>query len=236
MRTAFTLIELMIVIAIIAIIAAIAIPNLLESRVTAQEASAAAALRTGILPAEVQFQAGDYCDHDSNGIGTYAVDGIFGSAGAICNPYNALSGGATLGSSISLTLLAPSYQCTGAYASGNGAGSAQGSTIASMGNGAVWPEVSGYCFKTPMTATSPTASSDGTGERVWAVVCFPLDDNQGRRFFAISTPGSIYMSKPSSTAFDGGWNLGGLATSAYGAFGINLTGKPPSASYLPYSR
>ena len=34
MRQAFTLIELMIVIAIIAIIAAIAIPNLLESRIS----------------------------------------------------------------------------------------------------------------------------------------------------------------------------------------------------------
>lgn len=41
----FTLIELMIVIAIIAIIAAIAIPNLLTSRISANESSAAASLR-----------------------------------------------------------------------------------------------------------------------------------------------------------------------------------------------
>ena len=60
MRTGFTLIELMIVIAIIAIIAAIAIPNLLESRISSNEAAAAASLSAGILPAEVQFQAGDY--------------------------------------------------------------------------------------------------------------------------------------------------------------------------------
>jgi type IV pilus assembly protein PilA len=46
MRRAFTLIELMIVIAIIAIIAAIAIPNLLEARKHGNEASAIGSLRT----------------------------------------------------------------------------------------------------------------------------------------------------------------------------------------------
>jgi prepilin-type N-terminal cleavage/methylation domain-containing protein len=42
----FTLIELMIVVAIIAIIAAIAIPNLLRSRIAANEAAAIGGLRT----------------------------------------------------------------------------------------------------------------------------------------------------------------------------------------------
>jgi type IV pilus assembly protein PilA len=46
MKKAFTLIELMIVIAIIAIIAAIAIPNLLEARKHGNEASAIGSLRT----------------------------------------------------------------------------------------------------------------------------------------------------------------------------------------------
>ena len=75
MRHGFTLIELMIVIAIIAIIAAIAIPNLMESRVTANEANAAASMKSGIFPGEVQFQAGGYQDIDVNNQGEYGTMG-----------------------------------------------------------------------------------------------------------------------------------------------------------------
>lgn len=63
MKKAFTLIELMIVIAIIAIVAAIAIPNLLEARKHANEASTVGALKT-IVAAEATYlersEAGTY--------------------------------------------------------------------------------------------------------------------------------------------------------------------------------
>jgi len=69
----FTLIELMIVIAIIAIIAAIAIPNLLRSRMTANEGSAVGCLRT-ISSAEQQFQSSGVLPFPS-GMGQYGTLG-----------------------------------------------------------------------------------------------------------------------------------------------------------------
>jgi prepilin-type N-terminal cleavage/methylation domain-containing protein len=91
MRSAFTLIELMIVIAIIAIIAAIAIPNLLESRISANEAAAATSLKSGVFPAEVQFQAGNYVDlggpsgAGADGLGDFSATfpGMAGATGAL---------------------------------------------------------------------------------------------------------------------------------------------------------
>jgi prepilin-type N-terminal cleavage/methylation domain-containing protein len=52
----FSLIELLIVVAIILIIAAIAIPNLLRARISANESAAAGATRT-ISTAEIQYQS-----------------------------------------------------------------------------------------------------------------------------------------------------------------------------------
>lgn len=63
-KRGFTLIELMIVIAIIAIIAAIAIPNLLDARKAANEASAIASLRA------IHSAQNIYREQDKDGNGT----------------------------------------------------------------------------------------------------------------------------------------------------------------------
>jgi type IV pilus assembly protein PilA len=70
-NTGFTLIELMIVVAIIAIIAAIAIPNLLRSRMSANEASAAGGMRT-LSSAQSGYQTAALTVN-ANGIGQYAT-------------------------------------------------------------------------------------------------------------------------------------------------------------------
>lgn len=73
----FTLIELMIVVAIIAIIVAIAIPNLLRSRMSANESGAAAGLRT-ISTGEVAYQAAAI-DSTTNGIGKFGTLAALGT-------------------------------------------------------------------------------------------------------------------------------------------------------------
>jgi prepilin-type N-terminal cleavage/methylation domain-containing protein len=70
----FTLIELMIVVAIIAIIAAIAIPGLLRARISANEGSASAGMRS-LASAETNFAKSASVDQDNDGTGEH---GIFG--------------------------------------------------------------------------------------------------------------------------------------------------------------
>ena len=208
MRKGFTLIELMIVIAIIAINAANAIPNLLESRITSQESAAAAALKSGILPAEVQFQSGGYIDADSNGVGCYAVSG---ASGLSTSPYDQMCGNVTVGNGINLHLLAPSYQ---------------GST----------PLISGYRFSNPACASSgvvPTSTADGVAEQTWAVLTYPTDNTSGRKAFAINQAGMIYQTKPSNTAYTTFNAVSPLHTDL---FETSCQGQPASATWVPYAK
>ncbi len=84
-------------VAIVAVIAAIAVPNLLESRISAQESAAAVTLKAAVFPAQIAFQCGAYVDDDGDGIGSYT------------DSFEILSGGETVANGITLTLLAPTF-------------------------------------------------------------------------------------------------------------------------------
>lgn len=198
MRKAFTLIELMIVIAIIAIIAAIAIPNLLESRITANEAQAATSLKSGIFPAQVQYQAGNYIDPDSDGRGAYAVHTacLAGATGA----------GTTRDAAPpkSVTLLDPKF-CNVSGKTGNTTYLAMTKPDATaLAAGALSANVGSYDFALRVNTTANTAGTtdmDDFAESNWGGVAAPKDTsgNEGRRMFAINTTGSIYQSKQTTT-------------------------------------
>jgi prepilin-type N-terminal cleavage/methylation domain-containing protein len=79
----FSLIELLIVVAIILIIAAIAIPNLLRAKISANEASAVGSMRS-IVTAEVGYNAAGWAN-GTTPIGFSAALSNLGGTGG-CNP------------------------------------------------------------------------------------------------------------------------------------------------------
>jgi len=100
----FSLIELLIVVAIILIIAAIAIPNLLRSRIAANEASAVGSLRT-INTAEVTYASTYPAQGFASDLGTLGgtgtvsavnnallLDNVLGATGGAAAPGNVKSG------------------------------------------------------------------------------------------------------------------------------------------------
>ena len=209
----FTLIELMIVVAIIAIIAAIAIPNLLRSRMAANESSCVGSCRTlatqqGVFTAQVEV------DQDLDGVGEYGF--LCEMAGEYatrkhsadqpqpevpCNPVYISAGFRTEGTGLATKsgfVFRMYLPFTGADSVGLGL---DGHTDADGAYG--WAD---DAYATPIDPDAGDAEMLAVNqqERTFLVQAWPLEHHStGQRCFCVTEIGEPYASKMMNQTYTG---------------------------------
>ncbi len=207
----FTLIELMIVIAIIAIIAAIASPNLLSARVSANESNAISTLRN-LVSSEAQFQSSGAMDEDGDGTGEY------GSFGEMSGGVNMQRNGVGVAARLNPPILPATFQVI------------DGSSRATK---------SGYFFLLflPDNAGAGVPDAVNTGgagpgvdpnncEAVWCCYAFPITPGTtGNRAFFVNQRGEILQTKMDLVQYSS--TVSPAADAAFQAAGVGtITGAP----------
>jgi prepilin-type N-terminal cleavage/methylation domain-containing protein len=177
----FTLIELMIVVAIIAIIAAIAVPNLLSSRLAANESNAIATLRN-LVSSQAQFQTIGAMDDDQDGAGEY---GGWGELSGLTD-LNTRAGGNGLAAPLNPPILATTFQ-----------------TVDALGR----VDKSGYLFRLylPDAGGLPLPELGGVAnaawdadncEFLWGCFAYPKEvGTTGNRAFFVNQRGEIIQTR-----------------------------------------
>jgi prepilin-type N-terminal cleavage/methylation domain-containing protein len=182
----FTLIELMIVIAIIAIIAAIAIPNLLAAKHSANETAAIAAMRN-LCSAQAQVSVSGKIDSDRDGKGEFGTFSEMTSSVGVRANYTSGSPStvdfATRGAQIVPPILSSSMANLNAQGYVTKAGYA---FIIFLPDGAL---PAGFAYETGPIASLAIGGTGSIGvdasETVWCAYAHPLVRGQtgSRRFF-----------------------------------------------------
>ncbi len=193
----FTLIELMIVIAIIAIIAAIAIPNLLAARLSANETAAIATLRN-IISAQAQFQQSGKADTDDDGTGEYGG-------------FNELSGGAA--GRMAAALVPPVLSGAFRVLNANGEVSRSGYFFRIY-----MPDNAGAAVGEPQAGYADDGTLDADlAETTWCAYTWPVNYNQsGNRTFFTNQGGDVVGSEDGNYSGTGNGPAGDAAFQAAG--------------------
>jgi prepilin-type N-terminal cleavage/methylation domain-containing protein len=230
----FTLIELMIVIAILGIVAAIAVPNLLEGRMLANEASAAATLKSGVFPAETQFKSGGYQDADVDNVGEYgtleALVGKVAGTAVAAEAIHLLQGELAAQNAGLPVRDALSYHFRG--------------YVPNPDNSGYWCDGDGNV----LAAVTDVMMTDNASERNFAAAAAPDRYGEGgRRVFVLGTDGIVRspadpvrmaiwfdgpIAPPYPNSTDVTLNLGIEDVFT----GTDLTAAIDAAGYLPYSK
>jgi prepilin-type N-terminal cleavage/methylation domain-containing protein len=186
----FTLIELMIVIAIIAIIAAIAIPNLLSARLSANESNAISTLRN-MVTSQAQFQSASNMDEDQDGTGEY------GSLGEMSGLSNLQRNGIGPAAPLNPPILPATFQTIDA----NGFATKSGYLFVVFLPDANAP-VGGLA---DINGGGPNGGIDPDNcEAMWCCYAWPIDlGTTGNRAFFVNQRGEILQSKMELVSYNG---------------------------------
>jgi prepilin-type N-terminal cleavage/methylation domain-containing protein len=213
----FTLIELMIVVSIIAIIAAVAIPNLLSSRLSANESSAVATLRT-VSSGQAQAQTSAWVDTDSDGLGEFLY---LGELSGVTNLRGLPVPMDPAAVSVSMGLVSNSAVTKAGYHLAMYLPDAAGAGVPEDANGG---------------KGAPAAVDADQCEMFWTCYAWPANFNtSGNRAFVVNQAGSILQTTNIMQGYSGvgGGAVVPAADAAYSTAGdITSTlsiGGPPSA-------
>ncbi len=194
----FTLIELMIVVAIIAIIAAIAIPNLLRSRMAANESTTVGSLKT-IATQQAIFRQQAEVDQNGNGAGEYGLLGEMAGEIALRPATSRI---------VNPAYISQQYRTGGSGGNGTAQKSGYLYTLflsnATAGNLTDTGNDQTLGGDTTAGGAAADAAAMAMQETSFALYAWPAElRSSGARCFFINEVGEVYASKMDAATYDG---------------------------------